>query len=164
MPKGTPATTPTLGLAAEIEKSISELNERLRIMRVRERQIIDLQAFIDSRPLLTKADVLKVGRALPTVREIPDDYRPAHGRKGKSGGRQLPKMGKAEAKAMAKTLREAREKAGLSKPELAEKIGVGQASIYAWENGTYRPTGDAPARLAAVLKLPANWLNGATAH
>jgi transcriptional regulator with XRE-family HTH domain len=44
-----------------------------------------------------------------------------------------------DAKTFGARLREMREKAGLTQKELAEKTGIGQASISSWEQGLREP-------------------------
>ncbi len=48
----------------------------------------------------------------------------------------------------------AREKAGLSVLNLARTVGVGFATIYAWERGDRRPQLPALRKVAAVLNVP----------
>jgi transcriptional regulator with XRE-family HTH domain len=54
-------------------------------------------------------------------------------------------------KNIGRSIRDARQRAGLSQAELAEKIGVSQAAIGQWERGTYTPRGRNLNTLAAVL-------------
>jgi DNA-binding XRE family transcriptional regulator len=51
-------------------------------------------------------------------------------------------------------LRDARIKRGLSVAEVAEQVGVSQASIYFWENDRVRPRDANLTALCKVLKLP----------
>jgi len=51
-------------------------------------------------------------------------------------------------------LRDARIKRGLSVAEVAEQVGVSQASIYFWENNRVRPRDANLTALCKVLKLP----------
>ncbi len=54
----------------------------------------------------------------------------------------------------ARYLRNARLRRGLSAAEVAELIGVSQASIYFWETDHCRPRDANLAALCRVLKLP----------
>ena len=49
---------------------------------------------------------------------------------------------------------DARTKRGLSVAEVAEQVGVSQASIYFWENDRVRPRDANLSALCKVLKLP----------
>jgi DNA-binding XRE family transcriptional regulator len=54
----------------------------------------------------------------------------------------------------ARYLRDARIKRGLSVAEVAEQVGVSQASIYFWERDHCRPRDENLSALCKVLKLP----------
>lgn len=50
-------------------------------------------------------------------------------------------QGDSELKArLAYAIREAREQAGLSRPELAERVGVNRGAVYTWEKGMSVPS------------------------
>jgi DNA-binding XRE family transcriptional regulator len=50
-------------------------------------------------------------------------------------------QGDADLKArLAYAIREAREQAGLSRPELAARVGVNRGAVYTWEKGTSVPS------------------------
>ena len=51
---------------------------------------------------------------------------------------------------LSRYLRNARIECGLSVAELAERVGVSQASIYFWEGDRVRPL---PANLSAICKI-----------
>jgi transcriptional regulator with XRE-family HTH domain len=55
---------------------------------------------------------------------------------------------------LSRFLRDARIKRGLSVAEVAEQVGVSQASIYFWENDRVRPRDENLSALCKVLKLP----------
>lgn len=130
-------------LAADIVKSIAELQERLRMAKTRERQITDLQEFIDARPLLTKGDVLRIGRALPTVREVPDGHIPP----------RLP-GGRRHNRDAGDAIKAAREAKGLSREQLSKKLGVHNSSVGYWERGHGYPDTKRAKKIAALLNLP----------
>jgi transcriptional regulator with XRE-family HTH domain len=48
--------------------------------------------------------------------------------------------------------RSIRVKAGLTLKEVAEALGVAEATVYRWENGQRRPRGDAALRYASLLE------------
>jgi DNA-binding XRE family transcriptional regulator len=54
----------------------------------------------------------------------------------------------------AQYLRDARIKRRLSVAQVAEQVGVSQASIYFWENDRVRPRDENLSALCKVLKLP----------
>jgi transcriptional regulator with XRE-family HTH domain len=60
----------------------------------------------------------------------------------------------AKPRSLSKQLRLARESRGLSVAEVAERVGVSQASIYFWEGGRVRPRSANLKTLCKVLKLP----------
>lgn len=68
----------------------------------------------------------------------------------------------ARAKSLSKQLRSARESRGLSVAEVADRVGVSQASIYFWEGGRVRPRVDNLKALCKVLKLPVREMTEAT--
>ena len=55
---------------------------------------------------------------------------------------------------LSRLLRDARVKRGLSVAEVAEQVGVSQASIYFWETDHCRPRQANLSALCKVLKLP----------
>ena len=60
----------------------------------------------------------------------------------------------ARPKSLSKQLRLARESRGLSVAEVADRVGVSQASIYFWEGGRVRPRSANLKLLCKVLRLP----------
>jgi transcriptional regulator with XRE-family HTH domain len=55
---------------------------------------------------------------------------------------------------LSRLLHDARIKRGLSVAEVAEQVGVSQASIYFWENDRARPRDANLTALCKALKLP----------
>jgi transcriptional regulator with XRE-family HTH domain len=55
---------------------------------------------------------------------------------------------------LSRFLHDARVKRGLSVAEVAEQVGVSQASIYFWENDRVRPRDANLTALCKALKLP----------
>jgi transcriptional regulator with XRE-family HTH domain len=55
---------------------------------------------------------------------------------------------------LARYLRDARTKRGLSVAEVAEQVGVSSSSIYFWETDHCRPREKNLSALCKVLKLP----------
>jgi len=55
---------------------------------------------------------------------------------------------------LSRLLRDARIKRGLSVAEVAEQVGVSQASIYFWETDHCRPRQANLSALCKVLRLP----------
>jgi DNA-binding XRE family transcriptional regulator len=66
-----------------------------------------------------------------------------------NGARRLPRK-----PSLSRYLRDARTARGLSVADLAERVGVSQASIYFWEGGHVRPREVNLSALCKVLKLP----------
>lgn len=63
------------------------------------------------------------------------------------------------------TYKEAREKAGLTQDEAAEKIGVSRVSIWLWETGRGSPLIDNLGRMSEAYGVPISALDvGATAQ
>ncbi len=50
-----------------------------------------------------------------------------------------------------RAIREARKKCGLTQAEMAEQLGVSQATISFWENGTETPTLDNQVKLVNLV-------------
>ena len=57
-------------------------------------------------------------------------------------------------------LKQARENAGLTQEELAERLGLSEQSIYYWEAGQHFPRPKHLRELIALLRTPADWLLG----
>jgi transcriptional regulator with XRE-family HTH domain len=55
---------------------------------------------------------------------------------------------------LARYLRDARTKRGLSVSEVAKQVGVSSSSIYFWETDHCRPRAENLSALCKVLKLP----------
>lgn len=53
-----------------------------------------------------------------------------------------------------KVLQQAREKAGLSQADLAEKLRVAPSTVAGWELGTHSIRGSRLKRVAQVLNIP----------
>lgn len=54
---------------------------------------------------------------------------------------------------LGKKINEHRVAAGVSVPQLAEALGKGRGTIYAWESGDRRPSAQALGRLATYLNV-----------
>lgn len=57
-------------------------------------------------------------------------------------------------------LKEAREKKGLTQPELAKLVGKSQSAISYFESGAKTPSGNVSALLSDVLEVSIDWLYG----
>lgn len=55
------------------------------------------------------------------------------------------------AKSIGRTIKEGREKLGISQSDLAHKLGVSQPMISNWENGNTKPNDDTLRKLSAIL-------------
>lgn len=49
--------------------------------------------------------------------------------------------------------RQLRESANLSRADIGRAAGIGEVTVWRWENGKRRPTGSAALRYARVLRL-----------
>ena len=54
----------------------------------------------------------------------------------------------------ASALKYARREAGMTQKQLAQRIGVAQSNVSAWENGQSRPTPESMEALREVLQIP----------
>ena len=59
-----------------------------------------------------------------------------------------------------KRIRQARELAGLTQEQLAEKIGVSRTAVVRWEAGETDPTLDHLIAMTTILKVSADFLLG----
>jgi ribosome-binding protein aMBF1 (putative translation factor) len=90
--------------------------------------------------------------------------------KGSKNGRSTGKAPRSAADAkVGKAIAAAREAKGLDSLELADKLKVSPASVYAWENGQWSPGAEVAGRLAKLLAIPVDQLrppkaNGAAPH
>jgi len=71
---------------------------------------------------------------------------------GRPTERKRPELGE--------RIAQARERAGMSQYELAEKLGVSQPTVVAWERKAINIRSDTLAKLTAVLKVSADELLG----
>lgn len=61
---------------------------------------------------------------------------------------------------VAQRIRQARERAGLTQVQLAERLGVHGNTISGWERGTQEPRGHLLLKLSAQLRVTPFWLQG----
>ena len=59
-----------------------------------------------------------------------------------------------------KRIRQARELAGLTQEQLAERIGVSRTAVVRWESGETDPTIDHLIEMTTVLRVSADYLLG----
>jgi len=64
--------------------------------------------------------------------------------------------------AVAIRIKTARERACLTKEEVARKVGVARSTYYGYESGTRRPKSDQLAEMSRLFGVSADWLTGAT--
>ena len=69
-----------------------------------------------------------------------------------------------ERRAVGRRLREAREKTGMDRPQLAERLGVHSGSIARWETGGSVPLPYHVERIAEWAGVDAEWLRHGTAE
>jgi ribosome-binding protein aMBF1 (putative translation factor) len=143
-----------------IEQSMKDLAEHLKVARTRDRYRAELRDFLKRRPLITR----KVLRAM--IDELPDD-RPKRGKKAvKSRKVSMHNRPKPQNAKIAAAIQKGREAKGLSRTELAEKLGVHGSNITWWEGAKGKPSDEVWPKIERVLgvKLPPQLqLNGHTA-
>ena len=74
---------------------------------------------------------------------------------GTGGSRQA-----SELTVLSKRLRDSREAVGMSRAEVAKRIGVNEVSLYRWETGENRPRAKGLSDLARVYGRSVEWLVG----
>ena len=57
-----------------------------------------------------------------------------------------------------------REEDGLTQAQLAERVGVSQATVSQWESGTRTPSGEAVVALARVFDTSADFCSGSSTN
>ena len=93
---------------------------------------------------------------IPVERLTPPDGPRA---KGGNNGQYRGKGPKSAAHAkVGKVIADAREAKELSVQDTAQKLGVSDASVYAWENGRWAPHGKVADKLAKLLAVPLDQL------
>ncbi len=140
-----------------IESQISELQERLKVEHERDACRARLIRFLHDHPILGRRDVLiAMDIATPKAKrgKRPVTSRRAHLAsrvgKAKDKGKLKPAVGP-----IGKAVRAAREAAGLTISELAEKLHVAHASIAGWEQGKWKPSKAKATALGRALNKPA---------
>jgi DNA-binding XRE family transcriptional regulator len=150
------SSKPTTNREAEILQAIDELHERLAIEKARSRTRGRLHDFLVNAGL-TRADVLAV--VANVFAKVPKGRPPGPApkrAKGKLGPEPGPAIGK-----VGKAIRAARLAANLTTSGLGQKIGTGSGPISNYERGKTNPGPTIRARLARVLKVPADrFVNG----
>ena len=93
---------------------------------------------------------------IPVERLTPPDGPRA---KGANNGQFAGKGPRSAAHAkVGKAIADAREAKELSVQDTAKKLGVSDASVYAWENGRWAPAGKVADKLAKLLAVPLDQL------
>lgn len=148
-----PSPKPALPEISEIEtkllQTMNELQERLKVERNKSREIGELRAFIEKRPLLTRAVLWGFVKRLP----VDKAKRSKHAVKS-TRTKNAPKPENAQ---VAKAIQRAREGKSLSIEALADKMGVHSATIRWWEKAAGQPANERRAKVEKILgiKLPA---------
>ena len=156
-----PSPKPEISEAeARLLQAMNELQERLKIERTKSAALVELRAFLSKRPLLTR------GVLWGFVKSLPDD-RPKRGKKAvKSRKVSMHNRPKPQNAKIAAAIQKGREAKGLSRTELAEKLGVHGSNITWWEGAKGKPNDEVWPKIERVLgvKLPPQLqLNGHTA-
>lgn len=117
-------------ILSRLEAARAELDERIAVERLRDRQVKALSTFLEQNPLVTKADVRKAAAAMApdAVRAQGVDLaKPGRTGRGNRGG--LPPEG------LGTKLAAARTNKGITVVALARKLGVNADSVAKWESG-----------------------------
>jgi DNA-binding XRE family transcriptional regulator len=153
MPTGKPNKTKPKGLTLreQLEHEMKEIEARLHLENLRERQIEQLKSYITDRaPLLTRKHIAKV------IRELPPDHVRLNGEAATAmmsnarlgtGGAKLPKG------ALGAAIRNARMAKGWTGAVLGKKIGVHGGSVSNWEAGGMVQNPKVRAKLKTVLGI-----------
>jgi ribosome-binding protein aMBF1 (putative translation factor) len=134
-----PKLKPPSETETELMQAMSELRERLTIERLRKKQRAELARFIERRPLLTKAEVLMVVRAMPSG--------------AKRASKPVVSDNARQASKFAAALTKAREERKLTRMALSKKLGVHNSNIGYWERDGGKPGPALRKKLAKVLGL-----------
>jgi DNA-binding transcriptional regulator YiaG len=145
-------TTPKLPPPSEAEtrilQAMNELQERLKIERTKSAALVELRAFVEKRPLLTRHVLWGF------VKSLPDD-------KAKRGKRAVKSTltknkPKPENAKIAAAITRGREDKGLSRKALADKLGMNEANVHWWEKAKGKPSPEFRAKVERALgiKLP----------
>ena len=138
-----------------IEQSMKDLAEHLKVARTRDRYRAELRDFLKRRPLITR----KVLRSM--IDELPDD-RPKRGKKAvKSNKMSTHNRPQPQNAKIAAAIEKARTDKGLTREALADKLGVGTATISWWETGKGKPNARVQPKVERVLGVKvAQFANG----
>jgi DNA-binding XRE family transcriptional regulator len=77
-----------------------------------------------------------------------------------TGGNPMPVLEVSRARASGQRVKEARERAGLTQQELADRVGVGRVSIGKVEGGTRKPSMELGVALSEALGVSLDDLFG----
>ena len=142
MPKGIPTVSKTSPLA-DIDRAIAELTERRKAEVDNEKTRDELRAFLAKRPFLNCIEVMRIAQAMPLVRVVGKRGKPV---RSLHAGRSTNSVGT--------EIKTAREAKGLSRDELAKKLGVHNSSVGYWERGQGWPDPKHHKKLSALLNIP----------
>lgn len=147
MPTGHPTKTLTSSVAAQLKQQLADIHERLAVESKRERQRARLRTFLRKLDLLGSKDIYKIVAEVVTKRRGD----------GPVISDKTNKVGAA--------IRVAREKAGLSQSQLADKAGgVSHGAISEYETGKKRPQTTTLRKLSKALGgLPKSVMTNGTA-
>jgi DNA-binding transcriptional regulator YiaG len=147
---------------ARLEQAMVEIRTRLEDLKGREAVVKELEAFLRARPILTRSDVIHASQVLPSLRPRKGEMGAARTTAARTTAmmaegatvseRQISReINKGRPKGPFGTALAAwRMKQELSIEELAQKLDVHYATVYAWERGSNLPTQE---RRAEVMML-----------
>jgi DNA-binding transcriptional regulator YiaG len=134
-----------------ILQAMNELQERLKIERTKSAALVELRAFVEKRPLLTRDVLWGFVKSLPssTAKRGKKAVKSKH-------GMSRHNQAKPENAKVAAAIEKAREDKGLSRSALAEKLGVNVANVHWWEKAKGNPSAEFRPKIERVLgiKLP----------
>jgi DNA-binding transcriptional regulator YiaG len=129
-----------------ILQAMNELQERLKIERTKSAALVELRAFLDKRPLLTRHVLWGFVKSLPSS-TAKRGKRAVKSRKG-IDTRTRPPVG-----ALGTAINKARTAKGWSRTEFADKIGCHNSLISHWERAVGRPGEALRPKISKVLGL-----------
>lgn len=135
-----------------ILQAMNELQERLKIERTKSAAIVELRAFLDKRPSLTRTALWAFVRSLPDDQRRKVGKRAVKSRKGVGSGNNHP-IRQPPVGILGIAINKAREAKGLSRTDLADKIGCHNSLIGHWERAKGKPGAELRPKIAKTLGI-----------
>ena len=149
MPKGIPTVSKADALA-DIDRAIAELQQRRAAELDNEKVRDELRKFLAARPFLNRVEVMRIAKAMPVV-GVTKRGKPVRSRHADRATNPVGGMIKA-----------ARVAKGMSRVDLAKKLGVHESSVGYWERGAGWPDPAHHKKLSTLLNIPVERLTPPT--